>query len=88
MRDVFITADNIFSPLGSTSVENFEQLKKGVSGVKREEDTAIGDEPFYAALFDKKKFLSNSDHTKFEQLLIASVSDALQNSSIDPHIRW
>ena len=88
MRDVFITADNIFSPLGSTSAENFMQLTQLVSGVKKEEDSNVCDQPFFAALFDKKKsFLKKETaekYTKFEQLLIASVSDALQNSTVDP----
>lgn len=88
MRDVFITADNIFSPLGTTTAANFSQLTKMVSGVKKEEDRSVSEEPFFAALFDKKKaFLKNETtgkYTRFEELLIASVSDALENSSIDP----
>ncbi len=88
MRDVFITADNIFSPLGTTTAANFSQLTKMVSGVKKEEDRSVSDEPFFAALFDKKKtFVKNATtekYTKFEQLIIASVNDALVNSSIDP----
>jgi len=84
MTDVFIIADNIFSPLGISSVENFVQLKKSVSGVKRHDDANMSEQPFYAALFNKKTGFLNEDtknkFTKFEKLLIASISDALQNS--------
>jgi hypothetical protein len=30
MRDVFVVADNIVSPLGITTAENFSRLTKGV----------------------------------------------------------
>ena len=88
MTDVFITADNIFSPLGISSVENFEQLKISVSGVKKHDDPTMSDQPFYASLFNKKDAPLNDDAkskcTKFEKLLIASISDALQNSGVNP----
>jgi 3-oxoacyl-[acyl-carrier-protein] synthase-1 len=88
MRDVFIIADNIFSPLGSTATENFDQLQKMVSGVKENNDKAISDEPFFAALFDKEQqFIKNDPGkglTKFEQLLVASVAGALRDSPVDP----
>jgi 3-oxoacyl-[acyl-carrier-protein] synthase-1 len=85
MAHVFITADNIISPIGSTTAENFTQLKKGVSGIKAHKNKAIADEPFYAALFDSdKQFISNNSYTKFEQMLIASIIDALANCSVNP----
>ena len=41
----------------------------------------MSDQPFYASLFNKKDALLNDDtknkFTKFENLLIASISDAL-----------
>jgi 3-oxoacyl-[acyl-carrier-protein] synthase I len=52
MRDVFVAADNIFSPLGTTTAENFSQLKKGISGVARHVRPEMSDQPFYASLFD------------------------------------
>lgn len=85
--DVFIVSDNILSPLGLTTAENFYQLTKSVSGIRRHEDAAMSAEPFYAALFDNKNSFVKEDnpdvYTKFEQLLIASVRDALENSGID-----
>jgi 3-oxoacyl-[acyl-carrier-protein] synthase-1 len=83
---VFIVSDNIVSPIGLTTAENFAQLKNGASGIRKHQDTALADQPFYASLFDHKSdFIQDNvnKYTKFEQLLIASIKDALQNSNID-----
>lgn len=82
MTDVFIAADNIFSPIGMTTAENFAQLKKRVSGIKLHNNKTIADEPFYAALFDKDKQFGDNTYTKFERLLIASITDALANCEV------
>lgn len=85
MKNVYVIADNIFSPLGNTSAENFEKLKAGQSGIKKQPVSAISDVPFYAALFDDTIFPSqSSEHTKFEQLLIASIDNALSIAAINP----
>ena len=84
MTNVFIIADNIFSPLGQNTAENFKQLTANTVGVKKHDDPLLSDQPFYASLFDAVKFTTNSNLTKFEQLLVASITDALQNSGVDP----
>jgi len=86
MTDIFISSDNILSPLGLNSAENFEQLKRSVSGVKRHEDAAMSEQPFYASLFGRQENFINdaeNNYTKFEKLLIASISDALAGSGIN-----
>jgi 3-oxoacyl-[acyl-carrier-protein] synthase I len=87
MTDVFVIADNIFSPLGSTSAENFMQLKQAVSGIKKQDNAGMSEKPFYAALFNNENQLastSTKDHyTRFEKILIASVSNAIKDSSAD-----
>ncbi|MEO6548349.1 MAG: beta-ketoacyl synthase N-terminal-like domain-containing protein [Ferruginibacter sp.] len=86
MKNVFIVADNIVSPLGVTTHENFANLKNGLSGVKQHSIPAFLEETFYASLLAKQQELvagEISHYTKFEQLLIASISDALQNSGIN-----
>jgi 3-oxoacyl-[acyl-carrier-protein] synthase-1 len=84
--DIFVVADNIISPLGKTSAENFAQLKNNASGVKQHKDEMLSPTPFFASLFDKDEVFIDEDnnYTKFEQLLIASITDALKNSAIDP----
>src|ERR1700722_13892647 len=104
MKDIFVVSDNIFSPLGNTTAENFSRLKAGVSAVRRHDRPEMADEPFYAALFDAGVDGSLSGgggpytaaatspygasatglHTKFEQLLIASISDVLRTGDVDP----
>ncbi len=85
-QDVFVVADNVLSPLGKTTAENFDQLKQNRSVVKQHQNTSISTQPFYASLFDKDEvFIPNNDHkySKFEQLLIASIQDALKDSGVD-----
>ena len=40
-QHVFVVTDNVLTPLGKTTAENFAQLKKGISGVKEHYRTAI-----------------------------------------------
>jgi 3-oxoacyl-[acyl-carrier-protein] synthase-1 len=82
-KDVFVVADNVFSPLGKTTAENFAQLKNRVSGVKLRHDTSISPIPVFASLFGTdEQIINGNPYTKFEQLLIASVADALKESEI------
>ncbi len=87
MKDVFLISDNILSPIGLTTGDNFVQLKELVSGVKKQCNTSFSEDPFYASLFNDINFhfkeSINQAYTKFEKTLIASISDALQKSSID-----
>ena len=87
MRQVFIISDNILSPLGNTTAENFFKLKNNISAVKQHNNIGIADEPFYASLFDAGMHFieeeNKNNYTKFEQLLIASIQEALQNSDIN-----
>lgn len=83
MAGVYIVSDNITSPIGATTADNFEQLKAGVSGIKLHTDGNMAAEPFYASLFERNAFANNATHTKFEQLLIASIAQALKETDID-----
>ena len=85
MTDIFISSDNILSPLGLTTAENFRQLTQNVSGIKLHDDQSMSEQPFQAALFDDESFFTNNsqdNYTKFEKLLIASISDALASTGI------
>jgi 3-oxoacyl-[acyl-carrier-protein] synthase-1 len=87
MTDIFISSDNILSPIGLNTADNFSQLKKIISGIKKQDDTGMSEQPFYASLFDKEhnftKESFQNKYTKFENLLITSISDALLNSGIN-----
>ncbi|MGN6492954.1 MAG: beta-ketoacyl-[acyl-carrier-protein] synthase family protein [Agriterribacter sp.] len=87
MKPVYIIADNITSPIASTSEENFTLLQENVSGIKLQHNPAFSPEPFYASLFNDRLSFNNAaadsnQYTTFEQLLIASVYNALQSSGI------
>ena len=91
MTDVFVVSDNILSPLGWTTDENFTRLKRSVSGIRWHNDAALSPEPFYAALFNAAldRYLVDllpaaGDLTRFEQILVASIRQALEGCTIDP----
>src|SRR5258706_2101117 len=87
MMDVFVVSDNIISPVGNTSAGNFRALINNESGIKEHVLPSISPVPFYASLLEEdlseKKLIVPGVYTKFEQLLILSVSNALQNCGID-----
>jgi 3-oxoacyl-[acyl-carrier-protein] synthase I len=87
----YIIADNIISPLGFTSTENFGNLEKMITGVQRFEKSILSPEPVCAAVIDQSRLdtefgklnITNS-FTRLEQLLIISIKDTLeQNPAID-----
>ena len=84
MKNVFVVADNIVSPLGNTTQDNFSMLVQDISAVKQHNNKQITDEPFFASLFDENLFKTNQHYTKFEQLLIASIKNALEQTQINP----
>jgi len=83
---VYIAADNITSPIGRTTAENFEAVKQGRSGIKHYHNPALSTEPVTASLFPEETVFDVKDkqaYTKFEQLLIASIKDALSQVEIN-----
>jgi 3-oxoacyl-[acyl-carrier-protein] synthase-1 len=89
--NIYIAADNIISPLGFTSDENFEQLKKMETGVQYLEQSVYSHQPIFAgAIHDEKidnefgKLNAIVPYAKLEKLAILSITNALaNNSSID-----
>jgi 3-oxoacyl-[acyl-carrier-protein] synthase I len=92
-KNSYILADNIISPLGFSSAENFAQLKQMNTGVKRLEKSALSPEPVCAALIDEDrlnlefgKLNVSESYTRLEKLFILSIRDTLkQNPAIDIH---
>lgn len=82
---VYIAANNITSPLGLTSSENFEVLKQARSGIATHNNPALSAEPVTASLFaeDGQLFQQDSKYTRFEQLLIASIKEAITQIDFD-----
>lgn len=88
MTEIFVSSDNILSPIGLTTAENFGQLKLNVSGIKLHDDKSMSEQPFQTSIFNNENFFNDNNaaanYTKFEKLLIASISNALANSSVNP----
>jgi 3-oxoacyl-[acyl-carrier-protein] synthase-1 len=83
MNSVYIAADNIFSPLGFSTEENFERVKKGKTAVHQITDSSLSPESFFASLFQKDVFEKADDKfTRFEKICIASIEDALSKTEI------
>lgn len=78
-----IISDNIISPLGNTSNKNYEALRQGKSCLKRYEDFMDIPDPFVASLMEN--YRCRDGYTKFESMIIDSISQALENvPSLDP----
>lgn len=85
-------ADNIISPLGTTSEENFKAVLAGVSMLKKQEGTFGIPEPFCASLFDREQIVSlldkevgvDTDLTFFERLCVLSAKIAIKDCNLSP----
>lgn len=86
MKPVYVISDNIVSPLGNTTRENFSKLLGGESSVVQQEAGSRSPVAFYSSLFPESFWAhhNSDDFTRFEQLLLLSVKDALAQSKIDP----
>lgn len=82
MRKVFVVADNIFSALGKDTSTNLSALKDGDSGIRLHDDP-ISATPFYASLLPADFKSGNPQLTPFENIIFASVRDALKSQPVD-----
>lgn len=90
MSDVFISSDNIITSLGFTTRENAFNMLSGKTGIKLTEDDHISPSPFYTSLVDTNRLINSfseiydpENFTRFEQMAILSVKDALAGTDID-----
>jgi 3-oxoacyl-[acyl-carrier-protein] synthase-1 len=90
VTEVYFAAGNIITPLGFTIDENAQALLKGKIAIKQHTSPQLFPEPFYASILDTRKlsdrfgsFGNPDDFTRFEQLAICSIYDALENSNLD-----
>jgi 3-oxoacyl-[acyl-carrier-protein] synthase I len=72
MRDVWMAADSVVSPLGKTSAENFSQLVKGISGISMLEDPALSPTAIAAGQIAD---LETNEFTRFESLCLAATRE-------------
>lgn len=82
MRDVWIAADNIISPLGSTSSDTYKHIRLNKTGISLVKDGNYSSEPVYLGLLKDFKHESES-LTKFESIAIQSIRNALYQVQLD-----
>lgn len=82
---VYKLADNITSPLGGTTEENFQSLRKGFSALHRYEQHRGIPEAYVASLFTDEQMLAMQIEglTQFESLAVSSATKAVMSAGID-----
>jgi len=88
MSKVYVIADNITAPLGRTAAANFAAVQQGHSGIRLHNDPLLSPSPFYGAVMAPGQLAEYGadnlqGYTKFEQLLILSVREALAQTDIN-----
>lgn len=76
MEAIIKIADNIYSPLGISTADNFKAVMSGISGLKFYPDMFDNVEPFTASAMPVRM--------TFRQMCIESATRALQQTDIDP----
>jgi 3-oxoacyl-[acyl-carrier-protein] synthase I len=84
MRTVFVSGDQIYSPLGKNTAANMDALRKGVSGIRLLHRSEISPEPFYASLFSAGDIPAGDSLTAFEQIIFLSAREAMSKAGIHP----
>jgi 3-oxoacyl-[acyl-carrier-protein] synthase-1 len=84
MPAVYIVADNIYSPIGATTDENFQRVKQGISGIRKHTNPALSADDIHLSLFNLNEIENHKQlkYSIFENLLISSVEDTLSNYDI------
>ena len=90
-RVIECIADNVVSPLGLTSQENFQALLDGRSGLKRYEGMGNVQTPFMLSRIDRNIIeeqcailgIDRGNYTLFEKMLLVSACKAIADSGID-----
>lgn len=77
-------ADNILSPLGMSTAENYRAVKAGRSELRHYEGMRGVSEPFVASLISREGVSMEGPYTFFEKMVIASASQAIAQTGIDP----
>lgn len=86
-------SDNIISPLGFNSKENYAKVKNGVSSLRLYENKFKPLEPFFGSLLNEEEVsdrffslpkTSEKKYTKLEKIAILSCFDAISQASINP----
>ena len=82
---IYKIADNIISPIGQTTEDNYRAVKKGQAALAYYDSQWGIPEPFTASVFSdsESEQLLQPGLTRFESLVYASVKKALDNCPVD-----
>jgi len=85
MKKIVVDAYSIISALGSGVAANFDQMLKGISGVKEHHKPAIDENPVWISLVAAEQLAINNlpAYSHYEQLLITSILDAHTDSLVN-----
>jgi 3-oxoacyl-[acyl-carrier-protein] synthase-1 len=83
MNRVFLASDNIVSPLGLSTADNYIAVKEGKTGIALHHKTELWGDPFYASLLASlPAFENHAGYTRFERMCILSIQNALSGTSV------
>ena len=83
MKRVFLASDNIVSPLGFTTADNYMAVKEGKTGIALHDNSFLSGDPFYASMLDRlPAFEGDTGYTRFERMCILSIKNALSGASV------
>ena len=90
MKKIWITADALITPLGFSSKENFDNLLKGKSELKKITLPVSGFSTWASILSDGQQqkmdeMVSPVFETRFEKLLFLPLKQVIEQLAIDPH---
>ena len=82
---VYKIADNIWSPLGETTQQNYEAVKAGRSAVERYDHRWALSEPVTASLFseEQEKRFAVDGLSRFQSMVVTSIRQALSQTTLD-----
>lgn len=83
---IYKVADNILSPLGETTEQNFQAVLAGRSALKTHTGKWDLPEPFCASLLSEEqdKRIARVGLTRFESMVLFSITQAISQARIDP----
>lgn len=84
-KEVVVVADNIVSPLGFNTEQNFSELIQMHTGLRQLNDPELSPEPIWAGKIEAsslqaafQEFSNPAEFSRFEQMLILSIREALK----------
>lgn len=82
LRAVWSVADNIVSPLGYTTAENYSQLRQGVSGVRIQFAGGWSDQAIYAG--EIQTLVCPPGQSRFERMSLLALEPLLAQTTLPP----